>query len=500
MTARDVAVVELGEPERTLTRRDLAERAGRAATALREREVGSGDRVAYVLDNSSVVFEVAGACQLLGAYPVPVNYHASVDEIRFVLEDSGAKVVVASAAHAERTGRAASSTAAARYVARGAQPGLDDWDRALEAAAPWTRPPPPAPGAVIYTSGTTGRPKGVLRGPAAPKAAARYVAVFRDVCRMGEAPVHLVTGPLYHSAPNAFARVALLLGGSCVVLPRFDAERTLEAIERFAVTHVHLVPTMIHRLLALPAAVKQRWDLSSLRAVQHAAAPCPPEAKRALIEWWGPIVDEYYGSTEAGIVTYITAAEALARPGSVGRAIEGVRVEILDEHGTPLPPGAVGDVYVHTDASERFEYHGDAEKRARSSRGKLFTGGDMGYLDAEGHLFLVDRRADMIISGGVNIYPAEIEAVLGSHPSVRDCAVFGVPHDDWGEAVHAVVEPEDGTAPSEEELRAFLDGRIARFKVPRAFELTESLPREPSGKIFKRRLRDEHWKGRGRRI
>ena len=305
-----------------------------------------------------------------------------------------------------------------------------------------------------------------------------------------------MTGPLYHSAPNAFARVSLVLGGRVVILPKFDAEETLRAIERFAVSHVHLVPTMMHRLLALPEAARGAYDLSSLTAVQHAAAPCPPETKRALIEWWGPIVDEYYGSTEAGIVTYITAAEALKKPGSVGRALAGVTLSILDPEGNELGAGEVGDVYVGTDASEGFEYHGDPEKRARAARGQLFGGGDMGFLDDEGYLFLVDRRADMIISGGVNVYPAEIEAALTAHPAVRDVAVFGIPDDEWGEAIHAVVQLESGARATAEDLRGHLAGRVAKYKVPRTFDFADELPREPSGKIYKRKLRAPFWRGK----
>ncbi len=482
---------------------ELRKRGARLAGWLDVAGVRAHDRVAYLLDNCIPVFEIGAACQLFGAFPVPINYHASADETRYVLEDSGARALITSQRHVERVAGAARGLAALdgrKLLVGGSQEDFSGYDETLAAATLFTEHARPAPGVVIYTSGTTGEPKGVMRGPVSPERALRFVRVFRDVCKLGSHPTHLVTGPLYHSAPSTFARLSLRLGGRVVILPRFDPETVLRAIETYQVTHVHLVPTMMHRLLALPEATRRRYRLDSLRAVQHAAAPCPPETKRAMIDWWGPLIDEYFGSTEAGICTYITAREALERPGSVGRAIEGVSLRILDEQGHELEAGRVGDVCVGTDASRDFDYHGAADKLASARRGELFATGDMGYLDDEGYLYLVDRRADLVISGGVNIYPAEIESALVTHPAVHDCAVFGIPDDEWGERLHAVVELEPGATASEAELVGFVADRVARYKLPRSMQFVTELPREPSGKIFKRKLREPFWRDRGTAI
>ncbi len=500
----DWVLLELApDGERTLGAGELRERGRRLAGWLDAAGVCARDRVAYLLDNCIAVFEIGVACQLLGAFPVPINYHASSEEARYVLEDSAARAFVTSMGHAGRIAPAARGLEALdgrRLLVGGTLDDFADYQAALAAAKPFEAQARPAPGVVIYTSGTTGRPKGVMRGPASPERALRFVQTFRDVCKLGEEPVHLVTGPLYHSAPSTFARISLLLGGRVVILPRFDPEAVLRAIDAYRVTHVHLVPTMMRRLLSLPEASRRRYRLDSLRAVQHAAAPCPEETKRAMIDWWGPIVDEYFGSTEAGICTYISAPEALVRPGSVGRAIAGVLVRILDEEGRELGPGRVGDVCVGSDASRGFDYHGASGKLTEATRGELFATGDMGYLDDEGYLYLVDRRADLVISGGVNIYPAEIEAALMTHPAVRDCAVFGIPDDEWGERLHAVVELEQAAEASEAALSAHLSDKVARYKLPRSIEFVAELPREPSGKIFKRKLREPFWRGRMTRI
>lgn len=487
------------EPEtaRSIDAAALSDRAARLASVLDAWGVAPLDRVAYLLDNSIAVFEVGAACQRLGAFAVPINYHATAEETRYVLRDSGARALVTSDALSHVAERACHGMdALAGRVLVAGRAGPASYEGAIAAAEPFAAAARPAPGVVIYTSGTTGNPKGVMRPPAAPERAAGYLALLRDVCKLGTRPVHLVTGPLYHSAPGFFARGALALGGRAILPRRFDAEGLLQAVERYRVTHLHLVPTMMHRLLALPAEVRARYDLSSLVAVQHAAAPCPIETKRAMIDWWGPVIDEYYGSTEAAVCTYITSPEALERPGSVGRAIAGVELAILGPDGNALAPREIGEVCVATDATRAFEYHGAPDKRRAAARGALFATGDVGYVDEAGYLYLVDRQVDMVISGGVNIYPAEIEAALVVHPAVHDCAVFGVPDDEWGERVHAVVQLEPGASATPEELGEFLQSRVARFKLPRSFELVESLPREPSGKIYKRKLRAPHWQGR----
>jgi long-chain acyl-CoA synthetase len=283
-------------------------------------------------------------------------------------------------------------------------------------------------------------------------------------------------------------------------MPRFDAEDFLRLVERRRVSVVQMVPTMFVRMLALPESVRSRYDLSSLRRVVHAAAPCPPDVKRAMIEWLGPIIDEYYGGTETGPVVFCTSEEWLEHPGTVGRPIRNASVKILDAGGNELPPGESGEVFMWLDVWPNFTYENDPEKRRSIERDGLVSCGDIGYLDRDGFLHLNDRRSDMVISGGVNIYPAEIEACLMSLPGVRDCAVFGIPDDEFGEAIAAYVEPLDGHPLSAEDVRGHVRATLASYKTPRIVELTRDLPREDSGKIFKRRLREPYWRGRERAI
>lgn len=358
---------------------------------------------------------------------------------------------------------------------------------------------------MLYTSGTTGRPKGVRRplpgldphevNPAGPA----FFGIF------GIAPfddhVHLCGSPLYHTAVLNFVNISIQLGHPAVLMDRWDPEEMLRLIERHRVTHTHMVPTQFHRLLALPARVRARYDVSSLRAAIHGAAPCPLETKRRMLEWWGPVVIEYYAATEGG-GTVINAREWLAKPGSVGKPWPGSVVTVLDANGAELPPGEPGLIYLRMGAAT-FEYHKDAAKTKAARVGDLFTLGDIGYLDEDGYLFLCDRKSDMIISGGVNIYPAEIEGELSCHPKVADVAVFGVPNPDWGEEIKAIVQPVDGVvgdAALTEELLHFAGGRLAKFKLPRSIEYRDELPRDPNGKLYKRKLREPYWASRERAI
>ena len=368
------------------------------------------------------------------------------------------------------------------------------------------RPSPRTHGApMLYTSGTSGRPKGVRRPltGADPDDAAATAAWFFHL--FGLAPfgshVHLCGSPLYHTAVLNFAAISVQLGHPVVLMDGWDPEEALRLIERHRVTHTHAVPTQFRRLLALPGAVRARYDTSSLRAVIHSAAPCPQEVKRRMIDWLGPVVVEYYAATEGG-GTLITSQEWLRKPGSVGLPWQGSQVRVLDRAHREVPAGQRGLVYLRMGASS-FSYWGDDEKTQAARAGDLFTVGDIGYLDQDGYLFLCDRGSDVIISGGVNIYPAEIESELSCHPAVADAAVFGVPHDDWGEEVKAVVEPVAGAQAGPGltgELLAFLSGRLAGFKLPRTIDYVAQLPRDPNGKLYKRRLRDPYWAGRGRPI
>jgi long-chain acyl-CoA synthetase len=493
----------------------LAERAARAATGLERLGVRAGDAVALLLRNDLAFLEASVAAGLLGAYPVPINWHLAADEVAYILADCGARVLVA---HAdllaavegrvpegmavrvapvpEEIQAAYGLSAAACALPRGAE----DWDAWLEAQPP--RPPAPveAPSAMIYTGGTTGRPKGVRRAQPSAEQGAAMTQVLTAIFDLRPGMRTVIAGPLYHSAPNAYAIAALKLGAHLVLQPRFDAEGLLALIEQHRITHFYAVPTMFVRLLRLPEAVRRRHDLSSLRWVIHAAAPCPPEVKRAMIQWWGPVIHEFYGSTEMSAMTVCDSAEALARPGTVGRLLPGAVAHILDEEGRALPPGAVGELHGRQPAITDFTYHGLDDKRRDIERDGLVTVGDLGYFDADGYLFLCDRRIDMIISGGVNIYPAEIEAALIDMPGVADCAVFGIPDAEYGEAVAAAVEPLPGARFGPEDVRRFLRERIAGYKVPRTVELRERLPRLESGKLLKRRLREPYWAEAGRAI
>jgi long-chain acyl-CoA synthetase len=310
----------------------------------------------------------------------------------------------------------------------------------------------------------------------------------------------VVPGPLYHSAPNAFAMRAGRVGELMVLMPRFDPVGLLELIERQRLDTMFMVPTMFIRLLKLPEETRARFDVSSLRFVIHAAAPCPHEVKRAMIDWWGPVINEFYGSTESGAVTLATSADTLARPGTVGRPIEGAEVRILNDTGRSLRAGEVGEIFTRFGELPDFTYHNRPEERAKVDRDGFITSGDVGYLDEDGFLFLCDRKRDMVISGGVNIYPAEIEAVLHGAPGVNDCAVFGIPDAEFGEKLMAIVEPLEGSVLLTEDLSAYLRLHLADYKVPRIIEIGRDLPREDSGKIFKRKLRDPYWQAVGRRI
>jgi long-chain acyl-CoA synthetase len=374
---------------------------------------------------------------------------------------------------------------------------------------PTTRPENRSLGAIMnYTSGTTGRPKGVRRAlPETPiEQTDLGVALYAYKVTPDEpGNVHLLACPWYHTAPMVMVAPSIHLGHTVVIMDRFEPERALELIERYRVTITHLVPTQFVRLLGLPEDERNRYDTSSLRHVIHGAAPCSPEVKRRMIDWLGPVLDEYYASTEGVGGTIIFSDEWLAKPGSVGKARNDNRIVIMDDQGNILPSGQVGTVYSTNMNREPFEYYKDPEKTAKSRRGEYRTVGDMGYLDEDGYLYLSDRKADMIISGGVNIYPAEIESVLITHPRVADVAVFGIPNSEWGEEVKAVVELLPGKRSEDEdalraELLEFLNGRVARYKLPKSIDFMDALPRDPNGKLYKRRLRDPYWAGQQRAI
>ena len=489
----------------------------RAASALRAAGVGEGDVVAMMMRNGPNVLEVMLATRWIGALWCPINWHFKTDEVQYILSDSAAKVFIVDAdllyglhglkleGIATFVDRRGDVPATQSEVQSGIKASTDvakipDWATwrdatprpALEASAPR--------GAMFYTSGTTGRPKGIRRAASTPEQAARGLEILRHVLGFEPNMRALVSAPMYHSAPNSFSIGASMENAHLFIESRFDAEDTLRLIEQHRITHAYLVPTMYVRMLKLPEAVRKCYDLSSMRFVSSTGSPCAPDVKRAMIEWWGPVIHEAYGASELGYMTRLDSHEALHKPGSAGKPLPGVQLAILDEQGQPVPQGKAGLIYVHQPAYADFSYIGNDAARQKMERAGLKTLGDIGYVDEDGFLFIVDRSADMVISGGVNIYPVEIEAALQMLPGVADCAVFGIPDAEFGEALAAAVQLSEGATLSAEDVQAYLKSRLATFKVPKVVSFHAQMPREDTGKIFKRKLREPYWAGADRRI
>jgi long-chain acyl-CoA synthetase len=515
MTEKSPLFLGISSGQRRRDHVEIADRAARIAGGLHKLGVEQGDSVCILMRNDIVFLEAAYATMRLGAYAVPVNWHFKPEEINYVLKDSGARVLVG---HADLLQPLRGAIPAGVTVLSAPTPpeilsnyridpdhlatpafaaDLESW---LEQQRPYDGPALPQPANMIYTSGTTGHPKGVRREAPTPEQAAASERTRSLIYGLKPGVRGLLPGPLYHSAPNSFGLRAGRLGGALVMMPRFDPEEFLRLVEAEKIDTVFMVPTMFIRLLKLPEEVRRKYNTSSLRHVIHAAAPCPGDVKRAMIEWWGPVIYEYYGSTEAGALTFVTSVDALQKPGTVGKIIEGVELRFLGDNGEALPQGEIGEIYSRTVSNPDFTYHNKPEKRTEIERDGFITSGDVGYVDRDGYVFLCDRKRDMVISGGVNIYPAEIEAVLHGVPGVRDCAVFGIPDEEFGEALMAMVEPQAGVTLDIPAVRAHLKTLLADYKVPKHIEIQPDLPREDSGKIFKRRLRDPYWTRAGRKI
>lgn len=511
------AQIILGDQSVQVT--DVRSRGARAANAFRALGLKEGDVVAILLRNEPAFIEAQIAAGMIGIYVVPINWHSTAEEAGYILRDCKAAALVI---HADLL--AAVEPEIPFDVVVLVVPTPDEIADAYNIREPlrsipveqtnWTawlyeHPPLNAtlslpPAAMIYTSGTTGRPKGVRRNrPTAEQFAATLAhhAVVYGLTPT-EPIVALMTAPLYHSAPNAYARSALHCGATIVLSPRADPEEILQLIEQHRITHMYAVPTLFVRLLKLSDEVKRRYDLSSLRFVVHGAAPCAPSVKQAMIEWWGPVINEIYGATEVGVTAWNNSEDALRKPGTVGRVVHGAVIKVLDEQGAELPPGRIGELYMRANWLPEFTYHGLDDRRREVSRGDLTTVGDLGWIDADGYVFVCDRKRDMVISGGVNIYPAEIESVLIGLDGVKDCAVFGIPDEEFGEALCSYVELDHAwpTPLTSEAIRAHLESHVAKFKVPKRIEIVPSLPREETGKILKRKLRDPYWEKAGRKI
>ncbi|HTR88181.1 MAG TPA: AMP-binding protein [Reyranella sp.] len=489
----------------TVTYRQLDEQSNRIAQLFRSLGLEAGDHIALHLENNARFFEICWGAQRSGLIYTAISSRLTAAEVDYIVGDCGAKLFVTSRYLSDKAAELSPlmKGVAHRYMVDGTIAGYQSWEEAV-ARQPATPIADETAGQdMLYSSGTTGRPKGVLPivEPRPIDFTSPSLALTRARYGMDANTIYLSPAPLYHAAPMRFNMSVMKLGGTSILMESFDAEQFLALIGKYKATHTQLVPTMFVRFLKLPDEVRLKYDVSSLKCAIHAAAPCPIPTKEKMIAWWGPIVWEYYGGTEGNGLTMCNSAEWLAHKGTVGRSVVG-QVRICDEEGNELPQGEAGTVYFAE--GQPFAYHNDPKKTAESKNARGWTTlGDVGYLDADGFLHLTDRKAFMIISGGVNIYPQEAENLLINHPKVMDCAVFGVPNAEFGEEVKAVVQPrdmEDAGPAFAEELIAYCKQNLSAIKCPRSVDFEAELPRHPTGKLYKRLLRDRYWQGRESRI
>jgi long-chain acyl-CoA synthetase len=497
--------------ERTHPAAWMASETARLCAGLQAIGCRQGETVAVMLRNGPALVALALAFRQAGLFFVAINWHFKAAETNYLLLDSGAKalfihddlidqvqsglpesLVVVPVPGDERNSEAEDSLSAVTWRQFGA------------GAPPMAPRPGNLQGTIVYTSGTTGKPKGVRRLQAEHE---RQGAMNADSLRINqtvfgvrEGDTALLCAPIYHSAPMSYLLHCCAMQATLVLESGFRAEKALELIQRHQVTHAYLVPTMYQRLLALPDRTKERYDVSSLRQVGSTGSPCAPQLKRDMIEWFGPVVTEAYASSETSYITFIDSPTWLAHPGSAGRPLFDARIQIRDDDGAPVPTGQVGVIYARQPAAPDFTYINRPEARTAVEIEGLVTLGDMGYVDDEGFLFVCDRKSDMVISGGVNIYPAEIEIVIQAMPGVADCAVFGIPDEEFGEGLAAAVQLLPGTCMEASDIQSYIRERVANFKVPRIVKFHDELPREDTGKIFKRLLREPYWAGQSRAI
>lgn len=484
----------------TVTFRQLDDTSNQGAQLFRQSGLRTGDHVALLMENHPRFLQICWAAQRAGLYYTAISYRLQADEVDYILKDCGARCFITS--HAQRELAAALAARQAipehSFMLDGTKEGYAAWEDAL-ARQPATPIADESEGAdMLYSSGTTGRPKGikvpltgVALGTPSPLLMLMKALYFTpgDMC-------YLSPAPLYHAAPLRYNVNFLRTGSTCIIMEKFEPEHFLQLVEKYRVTHCQMVPTLFIRLLKLPEAVRRQYDVSSLKVVIHAAAPCPVDVKEKMIKWWGPIIHEYYAGTEGNGFTAINSVDWLTHKGSVGRALLGQIKIIDDDTGAELPPGQTGTVYFANGPA--FSYHNDPEKTAKATHPQGWTTlGDVGHVDNEGYLYLTDRKAYMIISGGVNIYPQEAEDILVSHPRVADVAVFGVPNPEFGEEVKAVVQPvcwDDAGPALAQELIDYCRSKLSHIKCPKSIDFDPALPRHPTGKLYKRLLRDRYWK------
>jgi fatty-acyl-CoA synthase/long-chain acyl-CoA synthetase len=500
--ARPDAVVFI-EDDRRWTWRELLDRRNRLANALTDLGVGKGGNVIVYSHNSLECLLAPSAARAANAVAVPMNHRLVAEEVAYILDHSDASTVFVGDSFVPMVETVRRDVPRVRnWVLMGGE--RRPWGLALDDLIARGRPDmPPVDasqglgGSMIYTGGTTGKPKGAIRGMVDP---AISLAFMQALGMMHDRHVHLAAGPLYHSAPGSFASFATVLGGSVVVMKKFDPEHALHLIHTHRVTSTFMAPTLVKRMLDLPESVRARYDVSSMKSLVVAAAPCPMRVKEEAVHYFGPSFYEFYGSTELGINTILEPGDVLRKPGSCGRAAPGIEIRLLDEAGEPVPVGEPGELYVRRFGGMFDGYYKNPDATRQTQRGEWHSVGDVAYVDADDFYYICDRKRDMIISGGVNIYPAEIEDALHRHPAVEDVAVFGVPDDDWGERVHAAVQLRPGRTLSEEDVRVFARRHLADYKVPREVSFHAEFPRDSAGKLLKRVLREPHWADRKARI
>ncbi|SVA42913.1 uncharacterized protein METZ01_LOCUS95767 [marine metagenome] len=478
--------------------------------SLRSLGLKRGDSIAVVLPNCAEYFALNLACAQSGLYMVPVNWHLAGPEIAYILSDSGADVFFGSSENENISKACLSAAKEANFTSEnsisiGSLEGFTEFTSFLSGQSSEI-PKERSPGSVMnYTSGTTGKPKGVKRNLAEgdPDEISSLFAMFLGLfgIEKEDSNVHICASPLYHTAPLLWSSSSLHLGHPVVLMNKFEAEEMLKLIEKYKITTSHMVPTQFHRLLSLPEKIRSKYDCSSTKRMIHAAAPCPPHIKEAMINWWGNSIYEYYAATEGG-GTMVSPEEWLKYPGTVGKPWLGSDIKIINENSEEVSSGEEGMVYMLLGQAQ-FEYKGDKEKTEESRWNDYFTVGDIGYVNEEGYLFLCDRKTDMIISGGANIYPAEIENVFLMHKKVADVAVFGIPNEEWGEEIKAIIQPAEGINGDEKltkELMDFCSNHLGKMKHPKSINYLETMPRDPNGKLYKRRLKEPYWEGKERKI
>ncbi len=488
----------MGGSDEMLTYQDLDEHSNQGAQLFRSLGLVKGDHIALLMENTRQFLEICWAAQRAGLIYTPISTHLQRDEVLYILNNCGARLLVSSLKLAELAQQiqGGADELVHYFMVNGIKPGFESWEEATD-LQPTSPIADQANGvAMLYSSGTTGQPKGVFLAPASDDVHAPHplVGSLGQAFGFGEETVYLSPAPLYHAAPLHYCMMALYQGGTVVVMEQFEPQNALALIEEHRVTHSQWVPIMFIRMLKLPEAVREQYDLSSMQFAIHAAAPCPIEVKEKMIDWWGPVIVEYYASSEAIGATIIDSPKWLTHKGSVGPAIAG-KVHVVDDAGEELPAGEIGTVYFSGEQAN-FHYHGEPEKTAEAFNDKGWaTTGDVGYLDEDGYLYLTDRKHFMIISGGVNIYPQEIENMLISHDKVADVAVFGVPNEEFGEEVKAVVEPMNWVDATDEvaiEIMEWLRERLSHIKMPRSVDFTRELPRMDNGKLYKGKLAEEY--------